>query len=177
MIHKLSAMGAIVPQIRPTLKFSKDLKIKILREPKEELDFFDDWFVDVIRIDRKKVAFAMHSKTLFSLLIPYTHVGGTKGIPFGIRDSLIKFVVKNVFSQYQQTISSLFDEERVFCKTKERSVLGHMRDFKNCIDAYTVGLSFSKIDWVEAMIYLNKVLAGDGKRNYNRPIDLMLKAL
>ncbi len=166
-----------MPQIRTTLKFSKDLKIKTLYEPKEELALFDDWFIDVVRVDRKKVAFAMHSKTLFSLLIPYTQVGGAKGIPLAIRDLLVKFVIENGFSKYQETISSLFDEEIIFCKTKNRSVLGHMRDFKNFIEGYTEHVPFSAINWDAMMVKVNNTLAGDSKGKYNHPVDLMLRVL
>jgi hypothetical protein len=166
-----------VPQLRATQKFSRDLKIKILDEPIDRLPFFDDWFIDVIRIARKKVAFAMHSNTLFSFLIPYTHVGGAKGVPLAIRDLLIKFVIENKFPQYQEKIYSVFNEKIIYCKTKDRSVLGHMNDFKNFIEGYTGNLSFSEIDWNAVMAKLNTTLAGDSKGNYNRPVDLMLGSL
>lgn len=166
-----------MPQIRTTLKFSKDLKMKKLQEPTEGLNIFDDWFVDVVRVDRKKVAFAMHSKTLFSLLIPYTHMGGAKGILVAIRDLLIKFVIANKFPQYQESIISLFNGEAIYCKTKDRSILGHMNDFKNFIEGHTEYMSFSEIDWDKVITKLNTTLAGDSKGNYNHPVDLMLESL
>jgi len=166
-----------MPQFRLTLKFSKDLAVKSLPEPEASCSFFDDWFIDVVRVDRKKVAFAMHAKTYFSLLIPYTHVGGAKGVPSAIKDLLIKFVVENNLPEYQEKIHFLFREKFTYCKTKDRSVLGHMRDFKNFIDSYTMHTPFAVIDWNEVIVKVNTILAGDSKGDYNRPVDLMLRSL
>jgi hypothetical protein len=166
-----------MPQFRITQKFSKDLKIKILDEPSSNLTYLDDWFIDVIRIDRKKVAFITHANTLLSFLIPYSHVGGVSKVPLAIKGQLLKFVVNNKFPQYQEQIVTIFDKDIVYCKTKDRSVLGHMNDFKVFIEGYTYKVSFDKIDWDAMMVQLNNTLAGDSKGGYNRPIDLMLDFL
>lgn len=166
-----------MPQFRITQKFSKDLKIKILDEPSSNLAYLDDWFIDVIRIDRKKVAFITHTNTLLSFLIPYSHVGGASKVALAIKDKLIKFIFDNKFPQYQEQIVKIFDKDVLYCKTKDRSVLGHMNDFKVFIEGYTYKVPFDKIDWDEMMVQLNNTLAGDSKGGYNRPIDLMLDFL
>ncbi|MCS5712919.1 DUF6933 domain-containing protein [Candidatus Berkiella aquae] len=166
-----------MPQFRITQKFSKDLKIKTLEEPSSNLSFLDDWFIDVIRIDRKKVAFITHANTLLSFLIPYSHVGGASKVALAIKDKLIKFIFDNKFPQYQEQIEAIFVKDTLYCKTKDRSVLGHMNDFKVFIEGYTYKVPFDKIDWDAMMVQLNNTLAGDSKGGYNRPIDLMLDFL
>jgi hypothetical protein len=161
-------------QFRLTQKFAKDLSINKLNEPKEALSIFDDWFIDTIQINRKKVALITHSITFLSFLAPYRHFGGAKNIPSCIKDFLIDFLEKNKLNQYISNIEVLFHASVTFCKTKDRRVLGHMNDFKGFIDAYTYNIPFENISWDDLIIKINNILAGDSKGNYNRPIDLML---
>ena len=43
-------MEQLMPQIRITAKFAKDIEIKSLAEPQENLNFVNDWIVDVVRL-------------------------------------------------------------------------------------------------------------------------------
>ncbi len=45
-----------MPQFRLTQKFAKDLRITNLEDPQDTVSIFDDWVIDVIRVQRKKVA-------------------------------------------------------------------------------------------------------------------------
>ena len=45
---------------------------------------YDNWFIDVIRAHRKKIAMIRHAHSLLTFLIPYAEVGDTKAIPDSI---------------------------------------------------------------------------------------------
>ncbi|MCP4476240.1 MAG: hypothetical protein GY821_17110 [Gammaproteobacteria bacterium] len=68
-------------QFRITQKFATDYKIKILAEPKQTNNIFDDWVIDRLIVKRKKVAMITHVRTVYTWLIPYSSVGGVKNIP------------------------------------------------------------------------------------------------
>ena len=164
-----------MPQFRLTKKFAKDLNINKLSEPKESsLTIFDDWFIDVIQVGRKKVALITHSKSYLSFLAPYSHFNGAKNIPPSIKTFILSFIQENKLTQYTTEIENLFNSPDNFCKTKDRRVLGHMNDFKGFIEAYTHNMPFENISWDDLTSRTNHILAGDSKGNYNRPIDLML---
>ncbi len=48
-------------QIRLTKKFVNDLKIKSLPAPKLVISVFDDWIIDNLILNRKKIALVLHS--------------------------------------------------------------------------------------------------------------------
>ena len=51
-----------MPQLRLTQKFAKDLRISNLEEPQNAVSIFDDWVIDIIRVQRKKVAMMVHGR-------------------------------------------------------------------------------------------------------------------
>jgi hypothetical protein len=82
-------------QFRLTKKFAADIKVSKLESPALQTTRFDDWFIDVIRVQRKKVAMATHAKSLLTFLLPYKQVGGAKSVPNCITVSLKKFLNEN----------------------------------------------------------------------------------
>ena len=64
-----------MPQFRLTKKYADDYRLKTLLNPQEVLHPLDDWFIDVMRIKRKKIAIATHAKSTFTFFIPYAEVG------------------------------------------------------------------------------------------------------
>ena len=58
-------------QIRLTKKFVNDLKIKSLPAPKPVISVFDDWIIDNLILNRKKIAMATHVETRLTFFFPY----------------------------------------------------------------------------------------------------------
>ena len=166
-----------MPQFRLTKKFATDLKITQLHEPENLLPILDDWVIDVIRIQRKKVAMITHVNSLLTFLIPYSHVGGAANIPECIAVLLNEFIYNHDLLEFDLQIQTLFKQPIVFCKTANRKTLGHMNDFKYIIEACTNNLDFDDIDWDDLMVRVNDTLAQVTPGNYERPTNLLLNFL
>jgi hypothetical protein len=65
-----------MPQFRLTQKYAKDCRINTLLEPQPVVHPLDDWFIDVMRVHRKKIAMVTHAQSTFTLFIPYAEIGG-----------------------------------------------------------------------------------------------------
>lgn len=81
-----------MPQFRLTQKYAKDCRISALSDPQPVNHPLDDWFIDVIRVNRKKIAMATHAQSTFTLFIPYAEVGGAAAIPDCIGNLLKEFL-------------------------------------------------------------------------------------
>lgn len=68
-------------QFRLTKKFAADLNITQFSSPCLVTSIFDDWFIDMMRVHRKKVAIATHATSLLTFLLPYQDIGGAKSVP------------------------------------------------------------------------------------------------
>ncbi len=124
----------IMPQFRLTQKYAKDARISALSDPLTVVSPLDDWFIDVMRVNRKKIAMVTHAQSTFTLLIPYTKVGGAIAIPSNIGILLKEFLCKHNLSKWVGHLNKLFSEPIRFCKTGDRKILGHMNDFKRCVE-------------------------------------------
>ncbi len=159
---KTQISGVIVAQFRLTKKFASDLKVNKLEPPALQTTRFDDWFIDVIRVQRKKVAIVTHAKSLLTFLLPYEQVGGAKSVPDCIAVSLKEFLHQNDLEGNVGQVNETFLERHFFCKTDNRKVLGHMNDFKRCIEVgiYHKGLKFDAINWRDVMHSINNMPIG-----------------
>ncbi len=124
-----------MPQFRLTQKYAQDCRVGELIEPSPMRHLLDDWFIDVIRIQRKKVAMIVHAKSLFTFLLPYADIGGARNVPACLQVLLQNFLEEHELSDRYKQLENLFRREAVFCKTNDRRVLGHMNDFKRCLEA------------------------------------------
>ena len=79
-----------MPQFRFTQKFAADCKIKQLHEPTSTIHPLDDWFIDRLIINRKKIAIITHGKSTFTFFIPYAEAGGAKQMTYYFKDQLKK---------------------------------------------------------------------------------------
>jgi len=149
-------------QFRLTKKFAIDIKVSKLGSPSLVTPMLDDWFIDVIRVQRKKVAMVTHVKSLLTFLLPYEQVGGAKSIPDCIGVLLNRFLNENELDVDGDQIQKLFSRPPVFCKTDNRRVLGHMNDFKQCINArvFHDNLNLNDIHWDDVMHAINNMLIG-----------------
>ena len=161
-------------QFRVTKKFAKDCKINNLKNPEQESLIFDDWVIDVFRVVRKKVAIVSHVQTLLTFLIPYSHVGGARGVIDRVPILLQQFLLDHNFSEYIDEMEQVFKTPPRFCKTQNRHVLGHMNDFKRCVDVMT-SISFDAIDWDEQMEKINNMPVNIKTMGFIFPGELMKK--
>jgi len=152
-------MSNIMAQFRLTKKFATDMKVSKLEIPRLATVILDDWFIDFIRVQRKKVAMVTHAKSLLTFLLPYEKVGGAKFVPDAITVSLKKFLKEKGLDVRDEQIKQVFSTPHVFCKTDNRKVLGHMNDFKRCIEVgiHYDGLSFDAIVWDDIMHSINNM--------------------
>ena len=146
-------------QFRLTRKFADDVKIKDLQAPELVTPILDDWFIDTMRVQRKKVAVATHGKSLLTFLFPYEQIGGAKSVPDCIPVLLAEFFHVNDMQINRKTLNSIFRSTNVFCKTNQRTITGHMNDFKKCIDIKVRydEVDFYEIQWDELMNSINTI--------------------
>ena len=160
-------------QFRTTQKFAADYKISGLLGPLQTLSLLDDWFIDVMKIHRKKIAIITHAKTLFTFIIPYAQVGGARSMPECVHRLLQQFLFDRSFFEYIDSIDQLFAKQPLFCKTQDRQVLGHMNEFKRCIEARTHDVPYDAIDWNDLMRFTNNILINVRPIGYTRASELM----
>lgn len=166
-------------QLRLTRKFAKDLHITKLQEPQETTSIFDDWVVDVIRVQRKKVAMVTHVKSYLPFFLPYCEIGGANNIIHALVRSLTLWLLENGYSRYRQPMCDLFAGRPAFCKTANRKVLGHMNDYKRCAPFVWLDTPFDKINWFEAREMLENmpITVEHSRIAYPTPKSLMLDLL
>jgi hypothetical protein len=125
-----------VPQFRLTQKFATDCKIKQLPEPAATENPLDDWFIDRLIIDRKKVAMITHAKSTFTFFTPYADAGGAKSIIDYFKCQLKELFLANSLPTLALEVDKLFVGKPVYTKTVDRKILGHMNDFRRCSEPY-----------------------------------------
>ena len=159
-------------QFRLTKKFAADIRVTKLASPCLVTPILDDWFIDVIRVQRKKVAMATHAKSLLTFLLSYEEVGGAKSVPDCIGVLLDIFLKENDLGVDEDQVERIFSKPPTFCKTDNRRVLGHMNDFKQRVQAtvFHDNLNFHDINWDEVMHSINHTPVGT--QGYSYPIDI-----
>lgn len=158
-----------MPQLRLTAKFAKDMKVEKLENPADIVPVVDDWVIDVIRIHRKKVALITHFSTKISFLIPYAEVGGARSIPECIPAVWQAMLLDKGLEKLAHQVEPVFAGPISFCKTNDRSVLGHMNDFKHTIECMAaMGDDLDKI-----ISLLHKTPMKCESSAYKTPIELL----
>ncbi len=167
-------------QFRLTKKYAKDCRITTLAEPSLVTHPLDDWFIDLIRVNRKKIAMATHAQSTFTFFIPYTEAGGAAAIPEYISILLKKFLYNHELSDWAKKIDDLFNHPIDFCNTVDRKILGHMNDFKCCADSciddssyYSNTINLDQVFETINSMPVNFAAAGE----YIYPIEILGKLL
>lgn len=158
-----------MPQFRLTQKFATDCKIKQLIEPVITAHPLDDWFIDRLIVDRKKVAMITHAKSTFTFFIPYTDAGGAKGVINHFKNQLKTLFLTNSLSELALTVDKLFTSDITYTKTVDRKILGHMNDFRRCSEPYH-GDPYP-IDWKDKAERINNMPINAGSRDWSFPIE------
>lgn len=116
--------------IRCTQKLLKDMAVKPDPEQMAECKtFLDEWYANLLRIDRRKCLLFTNAKTLFSFLVP-----GVKKKDYEDFHKLFTehFYLNMIFSGYPENqvldLISGFGEIKIL-KTISRSILGSMNDY------------------------------------------------
>ena len=87
-------------QYRLTKKFAVDCRIESLSTPCNTMSPLDDWFIDVFRVNRKKIAMVTHAISTYTFFVPYAEVGGARMIPGHINKLLTDFLYRENFTQH-----------------------------------------------------------------------------
>jgi hypothetical protein len=134
----------------------------------------DDWYANLLVLDRRKCLLLTHAATLFTVFEPDVRVGQLRST----RD-LVSALVERELCEEQlppETFGDMRSEELVIAKTADRSVLGGMNDMAFLVEV-AVGQSggLASLD-VRA---LNRRLRRNinSARDYRRPIDLVRERL
>ena len=163
-------------QFRITQKYAKDIKVTNLATPSATTKPYDDWFIDVIRTHRKKIAMITHAHSLLTFLIPYADVGGAKAIPDCIPVLINQFLWAHDLQCFEEAVNYLFEEPPRYCKTADKHVIGHMNDFKRIVDYYTSHPQ-GECDWDAIADTINDIVSNKYGEGYLRPRELMVTIL
>lgn len=158
-----------MPQFRLTQKFATDCKIKQLLEPIITAHTLDDWFIDRIIVDRKKIAMITHAKSTFTFFIPYADAGSAKGMIAYFKNQLKKLFQQNSLPALALEVEKLFAEELTFTKTVDKKILGHMNDFKRCAEPYP-GAPYP-VDWNDTAERINNMPTKGGEQDWLYPVE------
>lgn len=164
-----------MPQFRLTKKFATDCKIRGLLEPAATKNPLDDWFIDRLIFDRKKVAMITHGKSAFTLFIPYADAGGAKGMIDYFKEQLKELFLRNSLPALALEVDKLFADELTYTKTVDRKILGHMNDFRRCSEPYP-GDPYP-IDWQDKAERINNMPLNAGSRHSSYAIENFNKLL
>lgn len=158
-----------MPLFRLTQKFATDCKANRLVEPIVTSHPLDDWFIDRMIVDRKKIAMITHAKSTFTFFIPYADAGGAKGIIDYLKIQLKTLFQRNSLTTLALEVENLFSEELMFAKTVDRKILGHMNDFKRCAEPYPDDPR--PLDWNEIQERINNMPTKGNKQDWLYPIE------
>lgn len=122
-----------MPQLRLTAKMAKELKITQLQNPDNCTKLYDDWYVDVTRILRKKVFVFMHVHSKIALAVPSYEIGGIHGL-FECFALLLREFLNSL--DYDEIAEQAYDyfccpkSQINFVKTNDKSTLRYISTFK-----------------------------------------------
>ena len=126
-----------MPQLRLTAKIAKELKVNELTIPSITTTLYDDWYLDVSRILRKKVFIFVHIRTRIAFAIPSYEIGGTQNLlecfPLLVRELFDKLDYEKI-SMEAYNFFNVPPTEISFTKTDDKSTLRYVSDFKHILE-------------------------------------------
>lgn len=163
-------------QIRVTKIFSLDLKLNNLPKPQSVVSIFDDWVIDKVLLNRKKIAMATHIESRLTFFFPYVLVGGAKSVAGFIGVEIEDFISKNGLKKYHKELSSLFENIEYCVNTADKSLIANMTDLKKVFLCYTQDRIFEEINWHEINDKINEIIISSKSSNkkYVSPKERML---
>lgn len=136
----------------------------------------DDWYANLLVLDRRKCLLLTHAATLFTVFEPDVRVGELRST----RD-LVSALVERELCKEQlppETFGDMRSEELVIAKTADRSVLGCMNDMAFLVEV-AVGQSGGLASLGDRALNrkLRRNININSARDYQRPIDLVRERL
>lgn len=121
-----------MPQFRLTAKMAQELKITQLINPNNTTRLYDDWYLDVTRIFRKKVFIFMHINTRIAFAIPSYEIGGTQNLLDSFPVLLQEFLNNLDYETIAEEAYEFFthpSNQVYFAKTNDKSTLRYVSSF------------------------------------------------
>ena len=122
-------------QIRLTVKMAEEMKVVNLGNPEEPSFSYDDWYLHVVKISRKKVYIFMHVKTRLAIAVPKHEIGRIKNL-FSHFSVQLAYILKKLNNPAYDLIireSSLAFTQPMkqfaFTKTKTKSLIRYVSEF------------------------------------------------
>ena len=163
-----------MPQIRLTSKATKALKYPCLDDISRDCEFFDDWYFDILHINRKKVYLFMHLETKVAFAMPSFEIGGIKCV-----FECFALLLRGFFYEYgseslAERVYSAFKEDNkpYFIKNTNRSMVPYSTQFKHII-LYNTSMGYDldqKLCDIISEKWSSTPIAKDG---YIKPLELM----
>jgi hypothetical protein len=125
-----------MPQFRLTAKMAQELKITQLINPNNTTRLYDDWYLDVTRIFRKKVFIFMHINTRVAFAIPSYEIGGTQNLLDSFPVLLQEFLNNLDYETIAEEAYEFFthpSKQVYFAKTNDKSTLRYITTFQNIL--------------------------------------------
>ncbi|WP_341750239.1 DUF6933 domain-containing protein [Candidatus Tisiphia endosymbiont of Sialis lutaria] len=121
-----------MPQFRLTAKIAKALKVLELKNPNNCTKLYDDWYLDVTRISRKKVFIFMHIHSKIAFAIPSYEIGGINSLfecfALLLRDCLNSLGYEEIAEQAYDYFCCHISQIN-FVKTNDKSTLRYVSNF------------------------------------------------
>lgn len=124
-----------MPQFRLTDRMARELNIIDRGMPKIVSKSYDDWYVDMVRVGRKKVYIFMHVSTRMGVAVPGAEIGGIgklfNAFPVLLKSALLEHDHKK-YQAITKEIMEFFNRsgtELVFTKTDNKSLIRYVADF------------------------------------------------
>ena len=163
-----------MPQIRLTSKAIKALKYPCLNDISRDCEFFDDWYFDILHINKKKVYLFMHLETKVAFAMPSFEIGGIKDV-----FECFALLLRGFFYEYgseslAERVYSAFKEDNkpYFIKNTNRSMVPYSTQFKHII-LYNTSMGYDldqKLCDIISEKWSSTPIAKDG---YIKPLELM----
>lgn len=134
----------------------------------------NDWYGNLLVLDRRKCLLLTHADTLFTIFEPDARAPDLRST----HDLVAGLIERELLAEGLpvRTFGDLGTEELSIAKTADRSVLGCMNDMAYlCEDAVARAISLANTD----VPSLNRLLRRNinSARDYQRPINLVLKRI
>jgi hypothetical protein len=180
-----------MPQFRLTDRMALELKIETRGMPNKCDQPYDDWYVDIIRIQRKKVYIFMHVATRMAIAVIGQDIGGLANLfnafPILLRDRLLA-VDKLKYATKAYDIADFFTvpfSQFSFTKTDNKSLIRYVADFSFILEyradeqKHLINRDFDQGICEHVMKYwlTNLVKDPNNLKNYTRPQELVLNLL
>lgn len=134
----------------------------------------NDWYGNLLVLDRRKCLLITHADTLFTIFEPDVRAPN----PRSTHDLVAGLIRRELLAETLpvRTFGDLGTEEFLIAKTADRSVLGCMNDMAYlCKDAVARDGSLASTDVSSLNRHLRRNI--NSARDYQRPIDLVLERI